>query len=145
MGLASRINAKWLKENKKVKRRRPCLSNYRALYLVMLRVLYPFRVNDRYTLGDKLQQHVATTRRSDKSLCVYWRICVKMFVSATEFCRSNMLQKIKSDRIYATCRGDKILLQRQRFSQNLSSTLEAIGHCDVSPQHVSATSRRTCT
>ena len=56
-----------------------------------------------YTLGDKLQQHVATARRSDKSLRVYWRIFVKIFVSATEFCRSNTLQKIKSDRICATC------------------------------------------
>ena len=27
--------------------------------------------------------------------------------SATEFCRSNMLQKIKSDRICVTCRGNK--------------------------------------
>ena len=40
---------------------------------------------------------------------------MKIFVSATEFCHSNMLQKIKSDRICATCRGDKILLQGQRF------------------------------
>ena len=99
----------------------------------------------RYTLGDKSQQHVATTRRSDKSLRVYWRIFVKIFVSAKEFCRSNMLQKIKSDRIYATCCGDKILLQRQRFSQNFSRTHEAICCCDVSSRHVAATSRRTRT
>ena len=98
----------------------------------------------RYTLGDKLQQHVAATRRSDKSLRVYWKMFVKISVSATEFCRSNLLQKIKSDRICATCRGDKILLQRQRFSPNFSSTHEAICRCDVSPQHVAATSRRTC-
>ena len=44
----------------------------------------------RYTLGDKLQQHA--THRSDKSLRVYLRIFVKIVVSATEFCRSNMLQ-----------------------------------------------------
>ena len=37
----------------------------------------------KYTLGDKLQQHVAATRRSDKSLRVCWRIVVKIFVSAT--------------------------------------------------------------
>ena len=66
------------------------------------------------TLGDKLQQHVAAidhsmctgratrqqgeaTRRSDKSLRVYWRIFVKIFVSETEFCRCNKSQKIKSD------------------------------------------------
>ena len=45
MGLAFWINAKLLKKNKKVKRRRPCLSNYSALYLAVLRVLCPFRVN----------------------------------------------------------------------------------------------------
>ena len=73
------------------------------------------------TPGDKLKQHVAMTRLSDKSLRVYWIIFVKIYVSATEFCRSNMLQKIKSDRICATCCGDKILLQRQRFSQNFCS------------------------
>ena len=39
----------------------------------------------RYTLGDKLQQHVAATYCSDKSLRVYWRIFVKIFVAATEF------------------------------------------------------------
>jgi len=39
----------------------------------------------RYTLGDKLQQRVTATRCSDKSLRVYWRIFVKIFVAATEF------------------------------------------------------------
>ena len=66
----------------------------------------------------KLQQPVAAIRRSDKSLRhVYWRIFVKIFISATEFCRCKMSahQKIKSDRICATCRGDKILLQKERF------------------------------
>ena len=67
--------------------------------------------------SNMLRRHIAATHRSDKSLRVYWRVFVKVFLSATEFCRSNMLQKIKSDRICATYRGDKILLQRQRFSQ----------------------------
>ena len=65
----------------------------------------------RYTLGDRLQQLVA--------LLVYWRIFVKVFVSTTEFCRRKMLQKIKSDRIYATCCSDKILLHCQRFFTKL--------------------------
>ena len=56
---------------------------------------------------DQLQQHVAATRRSDKSLRVCWRIFVKIFLSATEFCRCNKSQKIKSDCICATCCGDK--------------------------------------
>ena len=56
-----------------------------------------------------------------------------------------MLQKIKSDRIYASCRGDKIPLQRQRFSQNLSSTYKAICRCDVSHDMLlQLVSRRTC-
>ena len=100
----------------------------------------------RYTLGNKLQQHVTTTRRSDKSLRVYWRIFVKIITSAYhEFCRSNMLQKIKLDRICVTWRGNKILLQRQRFLQNFSSTHKAICHYNVLPQHVAVTSRQTCT
>ena len=37
------------------------------------------------TLGNKLQQDVAATLCSDKSLRVYWRIFVKIFVAATEF------------------------------------------------------------
>ena len=43
--------------------------------------------------------------------------CVKIFVSATEFYRRNMSQKIKSDRIFATYCGDKILLRGRRFSR----------------------------
>ena len=59
---------------------------------------------------------------------------MKIFVSATEFCRSDMLQKIKSDRICATCRGDKPLSQRH----------DAICRCDVSPLLVAATCRLVC-
>ena len=51
-----------------------------------------------------------------------------IFVSATEFCCCNMLQKIKSDNI--------ILLWRQRFSQKFSGTHEVICPCDVSRQLV---------
>ena len=39
----------------------------------------------------------------------------------------------------------QILLQRQRFSQNYSSTHEAICRCNVSPRHVAATCRLVCT
>ena len=69
-----------------------------------------------------------------------------MFVSAIEFFHSNMLQKLKSDIICVTFCSDKILLQRQRFSQiYFFSTHEVICRCDVSPQHVAATSHQTCT
>ena len=64
---------------------------------------------------------------------------LKIFDSATEFCRRNKSQKIKSDWICATCCGDKILLQRQRFSQKFSSTHEGISRCNVLPRHVAAT------
>ena len=118
MGLESRINAKWLKENKKVKRRRPCLSNYRALYLVMLRVLHPFRVNGRYTLttscSNKSQRHVTAINRFVCSGEFVWKclslqhnfaaaICYKnsnqtefmRLVEATKFCcRDKDFQKI---------------------------------------------------
>ena len=46
---------------------------------------------------------------------------MKMFVSATDFFHSNMVKKLKSDIICVTCCSDKILLQRQRFSQIISS------------------------
>ena len=54
-------------------------------------------------------------------------------------------KKIKSDRICATCRGDKILLQKKNFSQKFSSTHEAICRSDVSARRVAGTSRPTCT
>ena len=58
------------------------------------------------------RQQVVATCHGDKSLCVYWRTFVKSFVSATNFCRWNMWQNTKSDRI---------LFLRQRFSQKFSS------------------------
>ena len=39
---------------------------------------------------------------------------------------------------------NKILLQRQRFSQKFSSTHEVICHCNVSSQCVAATCRLSC-
>ena len=85
------------------------------------------------------------TSCSDKSLRVYWKIFVKIFVSETEFCRCNKSQKIMSDWICATCCGNKILLQLQRFSQKFSSTHGAICRCNVSLRHVAATCRLVCT
>ena len=67
---------------------------------------------------------------------------MKIFVSATEFCCSNMYKKKSnpSDRIFATCCGDEILLQKHRFSHKFSGK-----RGDMSPQRVAATSRPTCT
>ena len=79
-----------------------------------------------YTLGDKLQQHVAATRHSDKLLHVYWKILWKSLSLQQNFVAATCCKKIKSDRICATCHSDKIPLQRQRFSPNFSSSHEAI-------------------
>ena len=57
----------------------------------------------RYTLGDKLQDHVAATNRF---VCTGEFLRESLFLQQ-EFYRSNMSKKIKSDRIYATCCGDK--------------------------------------
>ena len=46
-----------------------------------------------YRAQDKLNHHFAATHRSDKSLRLYRRIFVKIFVSTTEFCWCNMTQK----------------------------------------------------
>ena len=89
---------------------------------------------------DKLPQHIAATdhimrtaprlvaasRGSDKSLRVYWRVFVKIFVSATGFCSRNKAHKFCLIWFSVTCCGDKIMLQRRRFSQNSSSRHEAI-------------------
>ena len=55
------------------------------------------------------------------------------------------LQQVAKNQIFATCCGNKILLQRQRFSQKFSSTHEAICCCNVSPRHVAGTCRLVCT
>ena len=85
------------------------------------------------------------TSCSEKSLRVYWRIFVKFFVAATEFCLRNKSHRFSLIWYFATCCGDKILLRSQSFLQKFSRTHEAICRCDVSPHRVAATSRGTCT
>ena len=92
---------------------------------------------------DKLQQHVVATHRSDKSLCVYWRDFVKMFVSAMEICRRDNLHKFCLIWFFATCCCDKIMLQSD-FHKKFSIYTRSDLSCDVSLLHVAATSRRTC-
>ena len=94
--------------------------------------------------GNMSRRHVSATNRF-VVLEGPGEFFVKIFVAATEFCRLKKSHKFKSDLIFATCCSDKILLQRQRFSQKFSSTHEAICRCDVSPHLVAATSRPTCT
>ena len=83
----------------------------------------------RNTLGDKLRQYVATTRRSDKSLRVSGEMFVKIFVSATEFCRCNKSQKNQIRLNLYDVLWQQNLLQRQRFLQKFSNLQEAICRC----------------
>ena len=55
------------------------------------------------------------TQTSDTWLRVYWKIFVKIFVSATEFCRRNKSHKFRLIWLFAACCCNKILLRRQRF------------------------------
>ena len=77
-------------------------------------------------------RHVAVTNRF---------VCTREFLDFLQqnFVVATSCKKSNQTVFCVTCRGDKILLQRQRFSQNFSSTLEAICCCEVSPQHVAAT------
>ena len=81
-------------------------------------------IQGRYTLGDKLQQHVASARRSDKSLYVYWKIFVKIFVSATE-----------------------LILSQQHVAKNQirQNLCDLCTWSDLSARRVAATCRLVCT
>ena len=98
----------------------------------------------RYTLGDKLQQHgEAPFSQQQIASCVLENFCENL-------CRCNWIllpqqvAQFQSDLIFVTCCSDKIPLQRQRFSQKFSSTHEAICRSNVLPHRVAATSRPTC-
>lgn len=67
-----------------------------------------------------------TLQRQIASCFIYWRVFVKIFVSATGFCNRNKAHKFCLIWFSVTCCGDKIMLQRRRFSQNSSSRHEAI-------------------
>ena len=81
--------------------------------------------------SNTVRRHVAATNRFECTGKFLWKSLSpqQSFVAATS------QKKIKSDWICAIFCGDKILLQRQRFSQKFSSTLQAICRYDVS--HVS--------
>lgn len=73
-----------------------------------------------------------------------WQVAAtNHFVCTEEFLWN--LQRIKSHWICTTCCSDKIVLWRQRFGQNFSSTHKVICHCDMLPGHVAAFSPPTCT
>ena len=80
----------------------------------------------RYTLGDKLQDHVAATQRHVAA--------TNRFVSTGEFLRKSLFlqqnfvaatrrNKIKSDRICATCCGEKnSVVETETFTKILQYT-----------------------
>ena len=82
------------------------------------------RHKGQFIFSDKLQQHVVLTLCSDRSLCVYWRIFMKIFVSSTEFCACNRLHNFKLIWFFVTCCSNKIQLWTQRFSQKFSSRVD---------------------
>ena len=88
----------------------------------------------RYTLGDKLQQHDEATHRSNKSLRVYWRIFVKIFVAATEFCRHNKSHRFSHLFFCDLLQGQNPVVETKIFTKILQ-THEVICH-DLSLRHV---------
>ena len=84
------------------------------------------------------RRQVAPTCRDDTSQRQIASCVMKNFCENLCLCNRILSQRHVAKnqiRIWATCGGDKILLHRH----------EAICRCDVSPQHVAANSRRTCT
>ena len=95
--------------------------------------------------------------------CVMFFLCVKIFFSAREFCRSNMAQKIKSDNFCDLLRRQNSVAETKIFTKILQYTrsdlslrcVAATCYCnwspdlftrsDMSPQRVAATNRPTCT
>ena len=107
-----------------------------CLIKVLMHITYCYRCSTLACVTGPLRsvhtwRQVAATRCSDTSQqqiasCVLENFCENL-------CLRNKSQKIKSDRICATCCCEKTLLQRQRFSPNFSCTHKAICRCDVSP------------
>ena len=101
----------------------------------------------RYTLGDKLLQHVAATDHSmctgratsgsnkvrrQIASCVPEKFCENLCLRN----RILSLQQVAKNQIrmnLCDLLRRQILLQRQRFSQKFSSTQEAICRCNLSP------------
>ena len=76
-----------------------------------------FNCKGRYTLGDKLQQHVAVTHCSEKSLRVYWKICVKISVSATEFVAATCCKKSNQTEFVRLVAATKFCCRDKEFHQ----------------------------
>ena len=90
-----------------------------------------------------MHQHVAATHQQRQiASCVLEDFCENLCCCKRILSPQQVVQ-IQSDLIFATCCSDKILLRRQRFSQNFC-THEAICRCDVSPHRVAVTSSPTC-
>ena len=88
-------------------------SQRREMLLFLTTNMAAVRSRANQQLQVKLPQHVAATPRSNKSLRVYWRNFVKIFVFATEFCRRDKSHKILSDLIFCN-----LLLRQNSVGEN---------------------------
>ena len=86
---------------------------------------------DQYQMCVQVGRLVEATRRSDKSLRLYWRIFCENFCLCDRILSLQQVAKKKS----ATSCGDKSLLHRQRFSQKFPQDIRS----DLSLQNVAAT------
>ena len=86
--------------------------------------------------GDTPQRQIASCVAENfcENLCLRNRILSLQQVAKNQI-RLNLCDLLRR----------QILLQRQRFSQKLSNTHEAICRCNVSPRHVAATCCLVCT
>ena len=85
----------------------------------------------RYTLGDKLQQHVAAT---DHSMCT----------GRAASCSNKVRRHVAATNRFV-CTGELIFVKIFVSATEFSSTHEAICRCNVSPRHVATTCRLVCT
>ena len=105
--------------------------------------------DDVNTLCDKLAtDHSVCTGRATS--CTHMSLrqiasCVlETFLKSLSLRQNFVAATSRKKKHCATCWGDKILLQPQRFSQKVSSTHEAICRCKKSPPHVAATLVAQC-
>ena len=82
-----------------------------------------------YRLHDELQEHVAVTHQSDKSLCVYRRIFVTIFVSATSCKKHNQTESVQLFAATKFCCRDKDF--HKNYPVHAKRFIAAMCHCDM--------------
>ena len=82
-----------------------------------------------YRLHDELQEHVAVTHQRDKSLCVYRRIFVIIFVSATSCKKHNQTESVQLFAATKFCCRDKDF--HKNYPVHAKQFIAAMCHCDM--------------